>query len=54
MKENKTCCICGETLVGYGNNPWPIAEEGECCDYCNMTVVVPARLQMMKEGESEV
>ena len=43
-KDVPRCCICGEPLGDYGNNPWPVKEEGECCGYCNFTVVLPARL----------
>jgi hypothetical protein len=38
------CVICGESFVGFGNNPAPIKEEGQCCETCNDTVVVPFRL----------
>ena len=39
------CCICGTLNHGYGNNPSPIFPVGtaECCDYCNASVVIPAR-----------
>ena len=44
------CCICGTEIVnGYGNNPWPVKESGECCDMCNMTVVLQKRLEMLNE-----
>lgn len=43
-KPNRICCICGEPLGKYGHNPYPIKEEGECCDKCNLTKVLPARL----------
>ena len=50
-----TCCICGETFTGWGNNPWPVCngEEDRCCDACNEEKVIPARLQQMfsKEGK---
>jgi hypothetical protein len=50
----KICCICGdEDFIGYGNNPWPVAEEGECCDQCNSDTVIPARLKMMQEGNAD-
>lgn len=51
-KEN-FCCICGESINGYGNNPEPYksAEDGQCCDSCNLKFVIPARLEMMG-GES--
>lgn len=51
MKEQKTCCICGEPFLGYGNNPWPVAEEGECCDQCNAEKVIPERLRQMRGGQ---
>ena len=43
------CCLCGDRLTawdnsrGLGNNPWPLAEEGRCCDDCNAKWVAPAR-----------
>jgi len=40
----RTCCLCDKEYTGYGNNPAPVAEEGRCCDECNTTQVVPARL----------
>lgn len=49
-KEN-FCCVCGEPIEGYGNNPEPFmdADEGQCCDGCNLKFVIPARLALMKE-----
>lgn len=40
------CVLCGGTFFGYGNNPYPLAkgEDDECCDTCNLTKVIPARL----------
>jgi hypothetical protein len=48
------CSICKETIEKHvdpkgkvywdqGNNAEPI-NDGRCCDKCNMTVVIPARL----------
>lgn len=38
------CDICGKEFEGYGNNPAPL--EGRiCCDACNKTYVIPARLK---------
>lgn len=49
-KEN-FCCICGEPIEGYGNNPEPFmsADSGQCCDGCNLKFVIPARLEIMRE-----
>lgn len=42
-----TCCICGKEYYGMGNNPWPIMDEGECCDECNAMKVVPERIRQV-------
>ena len=49
-KEN-FCCICGEPIEGYGNNPEPFMsyDEGRCCDGCNLKFVIPSRIEAMKE-----
>jgi hypothetical protein len=38
------CPICGKTFIGYGNNPYPVANDGRCCDDCNHLSVIPMRL----------
>ena len=48
MKAMK-CSICkGKIAIKgnwkMGNNAEPVVEYGRCCDLCNATVVVPARL----------
>jgi hypothetical protein len=45
------CCICGEPIEGYGNNPEPYmsADKGRACDSCNLHFVVPMRLEQSKE-----
>ena len=47
-----TCCICGKGSNGFGNNPETVGAlkyslEDKCCDECNDTVVIPARLGAM-------
>jgi hypothetical protein len=58
MKTNITeCAICGNDLVPFGlnvtdpemvwgNNPQPIINDpsAKCCDGCNFSVVIPARI----------
>jgi hypothetical protein len=47
------CCLCGEPCeawhaepTGYGHNPDPLGVDGDrCCDACNSTYVIPARLR---------
>lgn len=30
------CVLCDKELENeYGNNPWPLADHGRCCDDCN-------------------
>ena len=49
--KERFCCICGEPIEGYGNNPEPYksAEEGQCCDGCNLKFVAPMRLDQTEE-----
>jgi ribosome-binding protein aMBF1 (putative translation factor) len=37
------CCICGKEIEGHGNSPFPVAGK-QCCDDCNIKVVLPYRL----------
>ena len=54
MLDNyKVCCICGKVFEGYGNDPWPVREEGRCCDDCNIKIVVPARIAQLKTSEEK-
>ena len=47
------CCICGRAFTGFGNNPWPVKDDGECCDACNEQHVIPARIQnVMRQKEA--
>jgi len=49
--EKQKCCICGKEFEGYGNNPWPVKEDGECCDDCNYEKVIPARINQLSKKE---
>lgn len=46
--EEDVCCLCGKTLTGYGNNPWPLKDAGKCCDKCNFELVIPRRIAMFR------
>lgn len=53
---NNICCICGEKIEGYGNNPEPYmtAKNGErCCDACNLHYVIPARLEQLEANKED-
>lgn len=41
--EEKKCSICGKIFTEWGNNAYPI-NNGTCCDDCNTSVVIPARI----------
>ena len=48
------CCICGKEIEGFGNNPWPVNnnDRERCCDDCNWTVVIPARMLNLRRREA--
>ena len=50
MDDKHICCICGQEFTGYRNNPYPINsdEDARCCDICNDTAVIPARLEELQ------
>jgi len=51
VMDNFTCVICDKEVKGeWGNNPDPIALEGECCEECNNSVVMTARLNQLGIG----
>jgi len=47
MRGSYQCCICENHFSGYGHNPQPVddTEGARCCDRCNSSVVIPARLK---------
>jgi len=42
--KKHTCSICEVKYSGFGNNAEPV-NSGRCCDGCNITSVIPARLE---------
>jgi hypothetical protein len=41
-----TCSLCGGHYDRYGHNPAPLGKfEERCCDTCNETRVIPARIR---------
>ena len=53
MFGEKHCCICGKVFTGWGNDPWPLEYEGECCAECNWTKVLPARLALVEANRKD-
>jgi len=47
------CCFCQEDAGEYGNDPSPLLESGRCCDRCNLTVVLKARIERSVQNEEE-
>ena len=45
-KLKNNCVLCGGSIGEWGNNPYPLAEKGECCNACNTERVVPERLRL--------
>ena len=49
-KKTPTCNLCYKPCENrYGNNPAPLDfgdESAKCCDQCNATRVIPARMMM--------
>ena len=46
MSKEKKCEICGNNYKDYGHNARPV-KEGRCCDTCNYSVVIPARIEAL-------
>lgn len=51
--KKEKCCICGKEIEAWGNNPYPVRTEGQCCRHCNYTVVLPERVRLSKQGQYE-
>ena len=49
FNETFECVLCGRRCTGWGNNPWPLSREGQCCEECNLRVI-EARLARRGEG----
>jgi hypothetical protein len=49
--ELGTCCICKQHMeTPFGNNPHPVRKRGKCCEECNTTKVIPARMSLEGGG----
>tara|TARA_R110001632_G_scaffold231409_1_gene369925 strand:- start:1909 stop:2181 length:273 start_codon:yes stop_codon:yes gene_type:complete len=50
IDSNFKCSICGENSEGWGHNPEPVKDlndDGPCCDTCNYSEVIVARLMFI-------
>ena len=48
-EDSEKCILCGGSIGEWGNNPYPLAEEGECCSTCNTERVVPERIRQREQ-----
>lgn len=39
-KKKFTCVLCKGKFRGWGNNPYPLKDNGRACDDCNVDVVL--------------
>lgn len=53
MEEKGICVLCGKEYDDYGNNPWPLADEGRCCHDCNELVIEARVMRKRQEKERE-
>ncbi len=54
------CCICAgdieaqmfgnKVVYDQGHNAEPVVLGGRCCEHCNWTVVIPARMEAVIKG----
>ncbi len=47
MSKSFECTICKGEFEGWGANPQPLVLNGMCCDNCDKTKVIPARIEML-------
>jgi len=51
-KTDNKCVFCGADNGKWGNNAMPL-NEGRCCDFCNDTKVIPARIKEWQENKMQ-
>ena len=46
------CCLCGKIFMDWGNNPYPVNKDpnARCCDACDRSIVLPARMIAITRG----
>ena len=49
------CFICGQEILDYGNNPFPLCDredmDSRCCNDCDNTVIQARMIQMRHEQD---
>ena len=52
VTEVNICSICKKKYEGFGNNAFPV-NKGRCCDECNTTEIISARLKKLNKLRSK-
>ena len=52
--RNFQCVICENTFEGFGNNPYPLSEDGRCCNVCNIDVIVARFRNIVSKEEDNI
>lgn len=52
MSDKQVCSICHKEFEGWGNNAEPV-NSGVCCDDCNNSVVISARIFGIYNNDKE-
>jgi hypothetical protein len=47
------CSLCFSDFTGHGNDSRPLSG-GRCCDNCNATLVIPARIKLLAEPNQDI
>lgn len=66
VQSQPICCLCGEPCEpwptfddqffghGFGHNPAPLGQwPDRCCNNCNETRVIPARIELMTRHDND-
>lgn len=51
-KYPQPCVLCDEPVRNFyeSHNPAPLADHGRCCEACNWSLVIPARIAIHAEA----
>jgi len=47
LQPRPTCVVCDREYTGHGNNPYPVKDHGQCCNDCNLSKVIPVRINQI-------
>ena len=44
------CVLCEAPIKDFGHNPDPVSTTGRCCESCNFSLIIPARIKQLVNG----